>query len=182
MRVFVVEEYSEGEFECAGEKYNSLVVFDLFKLDEISKNSIKNVMLKKRKEQNPEIELSPQNGESWNFEDIKNEIDIYVGESGEDVRGFERNEYTFDLNNKQEEEKFIELMSSHLKDRNGNTQVDSFYVENELNYFLTEEEIKSADITNEINVSVVSTVNVSIKETEISKSIKEKSVNLNNYY
>lgn len=182
MRVFVVEEYSEGEFECAGENYKSLVVFDLFKLDELSRDIINNVMLKKREEQNPEAEFTPKNGKSWSFEDIKNEIDIYIEESGKDIRGFERNEYTFDLNNKQEEEKFIELMSSHLKDRNGSTQVDSLYVENELNYFLSEENIKSADITKEINISVVSTVNVSIKDTEISKSIKERSVNLNDYY
>jgi hypothetical protein len=182
MRVFVVEEYSEGEFECAGENYKSLVVFDLFKLDELSRDKFKNIMLKKREEQNPEAEFVPKNGKSWSFEDIKNEIDVYIEESGKGVRGFERNEYIFDLNNKEEEEKFIELMSSHIKDRNGNTQVDSLYVENELNYFLSEEEIKSADITKEINISVVSTVNVNIKGTEISKSIKERSVNLNDYY
>tara|TARA_Y100001960_G_scaffold194367_1_gene203436 strand:+ start:34288 stop:34542 length:255 start_codon:yes stop_codon:yes gene_type:complete len=58
---------------------------------------------------------------------------------------------------------FIELMSNHIKNRNGSTQVDYLYIENELNCFLSEEEIKSADITKEINISVVSTVNVNIK-------------------
>lgn len=74
-KVLVVKEQYEGEYECRGEVTNSLSLYNLDKLNALSKIKIEGGLLEKWEKEAGE-ELEPLNGKEYSFEDIQEAIAI----------------------------------------------------------------------------------------------------------
>jgi hypothetical protein len=146
-KILVIQEYYEGEYECRGERYTNGVIFNLTKLNELSKLKIETSLAAEWKiKLNEEIE--PMNGESFSFEDLQE--DLCCDENIITVEGQyngEITENTFDIEDiSQEDLAIIQDCVSSV-----NTYTATQFEENLSKYF-SAEELKECNITEKISV------------------------------
>ncbi len=147
-KVLVIEEQFEGQFECRGEKTQSLVVFNLDKLDAISKSLIESRFLKEWTEKHNE-EIDMMNGVDWSFEDFEEEISLTLKDN---ETLFHREIKTFDLTRFSEVNKFLRMMSNYNEKLKLRDSQPSDYVNEHMLKYFSEADLESADITGSIEI------------------------------
>ncbi len=151
-----IHEYSEGEYECRGERYNEMVVFDLGKLNTLSKETIENKLLEEWTDKHGEIE--PLNGSDWSFEDILEEIEVGEYESISQRYKGELTQESIDLTKDSD----LEKMESFYKLFNDSeTSYTNLVIMEVLENFFSKEEIESCNITSKIDFKTQ--ISVSLK-------------------
>lgn len=166
--LLIVKETSEGEFESRGEKYFSFDIFDLDKLDALSKKAIeeKNLVQQWADEENGDPEdYEPMNGIDWSWEDLEESLNC--GKSKyekvmKDRREFDTEIYRIDTSDAKERQKLVKLLKENKSNSTYQTQLNSVFIEYALTEFFSKEEIKDINITDSVSFKTRGIVDVSI--------------------
>lgn len=155
-RILYIEEYYEGEYECRGEKYKTVHIYDLDKLNALSKKVIEERLLESWLEKLGD-DISPMNGNSWSFEDIQEEIACGNFDSVEDEYMGELiiNDIDFTKSN------FQDKLNQLYKSYNDVNKYGQLVYEKALLTMFTEEELKSCRVDENIKFNVVVSVSFS---------------------
>lgn len=171
--VLIIKEQFVGKYECRGEFYHSITVFDLDKLNAISKTLIEDRYFKEWSEKYGEV-IEPMNLVDWSFEDFIEEMTSFKENSFFDHRNIE----TFDLNNEDEKVNFLKELHSFVTDKKHNDPSECHYSTVFMPTFFSDEQIKSCDITDQISISDATLIEANINGSAFSSTVKTESIKL----
>lgn len=151
-KVYTISETSEGEFECRGEAYHSLVIYDLDKLNATAKAIIEEKYLTEWLKEG----YTPLSKDGWGFADLLEEYEM--SDDSESVRVNEPFEYDsetleLDLEDPEQQKQFIETVKDFIEDKSHMETINSYIVENVMTKIFTESQLKEADITKSIQLT-----------------------------
>jgi hypothetical protein len=146
-QILVIHEYYEGEYECRGERYTNGVIFNLTKLNELSKEKIEKTLASEWKAKLNE-DIEPMNGESFSFEDIQEDLccDKNVTTIENQYNG-ELTENIFDIENISQES--LVIIKNCVE---ANNKYTATKFEENLSKYFSKEELNECNITEKISV------------------------------
>lgn len=175
--LLIVTEYSEGEFKLRGDQYFSFVIFDLDKLDVLSKKVIEkqNLVQKWADNDNCNFEdITPMNGIDWCWEDIEESIvcnHSKYNKAVENTFKFKTNIYRLDTSKTKDLKTIFKLLKGFEHDNLNKNEIESIFINYALCPYFSVKEIRELDITKNVSYKTRGIVDISISNDVFSTDI-----------